>query len=108
MKALSLVAVCTLFLLGGATAARADVITFAFENVIFADTTSATGTLNDAEDWAAVLEMMMPRLDSKLDEIATARRPEGIPVNWIRQNLNSKAMGCYCNTLLIAMQREPK
>jgi len=29
-------------MLGGATAARADVITFTFENVIFDDTTSAT------------------------------------------------------------------
>jgi hypothetical protein len=37
--------------------------------------------LNDVDDWAAVLEMMMPRLDEKLDEIAAERRPEGIPVN---------------------------
>jgi hypothetical protein len=45
MKALSLVAACTLFLLGGATAARADVITFTLENVTFSDGGSATGTL---------------------------------------------------------------
>ena len=64
--------------------------------------------LNDSSDWAQVLELMLPYLDEKLDAIAAERRPEGIPVSWIRQNLDSKAFGCKCNTMLIAMEREPK
>jgi hypothetical protein len=42
-SALSIIAACTLFLLGGATAVRADVVPFTLENVIFSDGATATG-----------------------------------------------------------------
>jgi hypothetical protein len=64
----------------------------------------------NANDLANMIEAINAKTDEALDKIAEDRRPKGeggIPLDWMKQNLQSKSFGpCACRSYLSAIEEK--